>query len=371
MSQRILIFAFITLLLAGASLAGAHRSAAPAAAGPKEKPRSPSWQSKLKQELERIDAAFPGEVGVYVKDLATGKELSFRAEEPWYIASGTKVPVALEVMRRVEAGELSLDTEMTLLHSDFVDGAGQTNWQEPGSRLRVDWLLEQMLIYSDNTATDMLIRLVGLNRVNALVRELVAEGFWDITTLADVRRFAYSHFHERAAELTSEHLLALRRQTDEQRRIETLARVLGLSTGDFAVSSLADAFHAYYATNLNGATLQVFGALLQRVVEEQSLAEPASTEHLLGVMRRVRTGDNRIKAGLPEGTVWAHKTGTQFERACDLGVAQRADAAGSGVIIAACTRGERSTARSEEALRGVGEAVAAAGLLSADPDTRN
>ena len=324
-----------------------------------------AWADTLRKKLEVVDAAYAGELGVYVKDLATGQEFSYRADEAWYIASGIKIPVAIEVMRRVEAGTLTLDTQLPLRQSDFVDGAGQTNWQAVGSLLEVRYLMEQMLIYSDNTATDMLIRLVELDRVNALVRELVPTGFWDITTLADVRRHAYSNFHADAFQLTSDDLLALRQQTDERKRIETLARVLDLSTGDFETSSLADAFNAYYATNLNAATLRSFGTLLELLVAQKTLAEPASTEHILGVMRRVETGQNRIKAGLPPGVAFAHKTGTQYERTCDLGIAYPASESGAeaGVIIAACTRGERATNRSERALKSVGEAVSAVGLL--------
>ena len=72
----------------------------------------------------------------------------------------------------------------------------------PGKALSVRYLLDQMLIHSDNTASDMLIRLVGIEQVNAVTRELVPEGFGPITTLADVRRLIYGELHPAARTLS-------------------------------------------------------------------------------------------------------------------------------------------------------------------------
>ena len=93
---------------------------------------------------------------------------------------------------------------------------------------------------------------------------------------------------------------------------------------------------------------------------------PASTEYLLSVMRRVETGGRRIKAGLPSGTGFAHKTGTQRARICDAGLVDQpgaADSTSQRLIIVACVRGVASTTQAERALHGTGEAVAAAGLI--------
>ncbi|WP_404840924.1 hypothetical protein [Alkalilimnicola ehrlichii] len=59
---------------------------------------------------------------------------------------------------------------------------------------------------------------------------------------------------------------------------------------------------------------------------------------------------------------FAHKTGTQYARTCDMGVATVA-ANGRRIVIAACTRGELSRARSEAALRAVGKAVTESGVF--------
>jgi beta-lactamase class A len=303
-----------------------------------------------------------GDIGVYVKDLDTGLELSFRADEYWYLASGIKVPVAVEVMRAVERGRLSLDTRVALEPGDYVDGAGPTALQPPGSLFSIRFLLEHMLIYSDNTASDILIRIVGLDRVNRLAQELAPEGFGHITSLADVRRHAYSGFHQAAFKLTGRDFLTLRQQQDERARIDTLARLLDLTPTAFAMSDFDSAFDAYYATSLNAARLTSYGRLLESLAGGRALSAE-STTYLMGVLRRTATGDQRIKAGLPPWTKFAHKTGTQRARACDMGIAS-ADTDEPRLIIAACTRGNRSVVESEQALRRIGEAINASGLLS-------
>lgn len=327
------------------------------------------WQLELEQKLARIDSAYGGELGVYVKDLSTGQAGSLRADEPWYLASGIKVPVAITVLRNIEQGRFTLDTKVRLAATDYVDGAGETNWYGPGTGLSVRFLLEQMITVSDNTATDMLIRLVGIEQVNALVHELVPEGFGSITTLADVRRHAYSGFHPGAFKLIGNDFLVIRKQTDERLRLEVLAELVDAEVDDFAMADLDTAFAAYYATNLNGAQLSAYALLLEAVVEGRAL-DPERTEYLVDLMARVKTGERRIKAGLPQGVAFAHKTGTQHLRACDLGVALPASAAdtaeqaGQGVIIVACSRGFRSLPRAEAAFREIAEAVSETGALT-------
>lgn len=343
------------LLLAAAGLAAATAAfAAP----------EPPWVAPLRSRIEAADMRFPGEIGVYVRHLGRDEAFSFRAEESWYLASGIKVPVAITVLRRIEDGETTLDTRIRLRSSDFVDGAGHVNAHPAGTPLRVDYLLEQMLVYSDNTATDVLIRSVGLDAVNAVAAELLAADELVITTLADVRRRAYGMFHPGAGGLDAQQLLALRRAAAGPARVRRLAELLQVTPEDFLLPDLDSAFEAYYATNVNAAPLRDFGHMLETLADGLALG-PEGTAYLLDLMSRAKTGARRIKAGLPPEAVFAHKTGTQHRRACDLGiVSMPAGGAVERVVVAACARGAASNAASERALREVGAAVTASGVLT-------
>jgi beta-lactamase class A len=327
-------------------------------------PDAPRWAAPLQTKLERVDRAYPGEIGVYVKDLQTGEDFSFRGDEHWYLASMVKVPVAITIMRAVERGDLALDQKLSLLSGDYVDGAGRTNQYGPGEQLTVDWLIGQMLVNSDNTATDVLIRQVGLKAVNEVVAELVPAGFDTITTLADVRRHVYSHYHPAAINLVGRQFLTLRQQRSEAERRATLARFLEVPQQDLAPVSYDQAFNLYYQEGPNSGELTAYGALLERFFRGDAL-QPESTQYLLSVMGKVATGKNRLRDGLPKGVALAHKTGTQRGRFCDAGIAQAGeDEDRRSVVIVACTRGSLSTARSEQALSGAAHAIGETGLFT-------
>ncbi len=322
------------------------------------------WPEALREQLERIDAAYPGDLGVYVQDLDSGATLSYRGAETWYLASGIKVFIAVAVMRRVDVGGLRLDTRIALEDGDYVDGAGPTALAAPGTRITVRTLLERMLVLSDNTASDALIRVVGLDRVDAVAHELAFMPQGRVTRLADVRRLAYGGFHPGAAALTGKDLLALRKAGDAQARIALLSRLLGVPASEFALHDIDDAFEAYYATGYNSAPLVDYANLWRSLAEGRALP-PASTTTLLDILGRVETGAKRIRAGLPRGVAFAHKTGTQLARTCDSGLVTVAGVPRSKrLVVVACTRGDPSLVRSEHVLRDVGAALADSGALA-------
>jgi beta-lactamase class A len=277
-----------------------------------------------------------------------------------------KLPVAVELLRQAQQGTLSLDGAVRLEAADLIDGSPRLRRRKPGGELRVGELLELMLLYSDNTATDLLIRQVGLESINAGVRRLVPEGFSDITTLADVRRHAYSGLYPEAFRLTNSEILELSDVDGDERRVMELARLLNLTTEQAALPSLADSYSAYYSTGLNSATLISYGALLERIARGDALP-PDATRRLMDTMTRVETGKRRIRAGLPASIVWAHKTGTQRARVADFGLAWPRQAAERQVVVAAVAMDFPSPRAAERALRSVGSALDACGVFAATP----
>ena len=325
------------------------------------------WAQRLAVDLPAIDARHKADIGLYLIDLHSGATFSYRADRPWYIASMVKVPVALAVLRGVDAGAFTLETTLRLRAADYVDGGGMTNSHPLASALSVGYLLEQMMVRSDNTASDMLIGLVGASAVNALVAGLVPQGFGRITTLAEVRRQVYGQLTPAAQHLSGAELMELHRLPTDRARLALLAQFVDVPVADFRRRSLDAAYNAYYASGLNSARLDAYGSLLAQLVQGQALA-PESTRYLLDLMARSATGAHRIKAGLAAGTRFAHKTGTQRRVACDAGLLQSGDpASGRGVIVVACTRGEIALPLAEAALRDIGNALCRSRLLNPNP----
>ncbi|WP_326541584.1 serine hydrolase [Pseudorhodoferax sp.] len=313
--------------------------------------------------MARLDTADGLRVGVYVRPLDGGRGFGLHADQSWYLASTVKVPVAVAVLRGVARGAYTLDTPVTLRADDYVDGAGSTNSHAAGAPLPVRYLLEQMIIHSDNTASDMLIGLVGLDQVNAVTAEVAPAGFGPITRLAEVRRATYGQLVPAAQHLAGRNLLVLRQQRSDDERLQYLARIVQVPVADFRLPTLGEAYDAYYATGLNSGRLDAYGELLAQLADGRLL--PAEqTGYLLGLMERVVTGPQRIRAGLPAGARFAHKTGTQRGRFCDAGIVRSAGTPVRRVVVVACTRGELSLVRAERALREVGAALCRSGVLT-------
>ena len=354
----------LVALTAALALAAGPRAATPAGAPGGQ---DAAWRDRLEARL-RAMAPEPGSghLAVHVEDLSTGVTASLGGGETCYLASGVKIPIALEVLAQAEEGRLDLRRCVRIEAADMIDGSPVTSRLGPGAGVSLGELLEHALIASDNTASDLLIREVGLEAINARVRRLVPEGFGEITTLAEVRRRAYSGIFPEASGLTNPDFTELDEVEDSDARVQRLAEILHARPEDACTLDLDEAYSEYYSTGVNSATLQAQGALLRAIAHGDALG-PESTARLLDVMRRATTGRRRIRAGLPREVEWAHKTGTQRSRVGDFGIAWPRSAPGHRVVIAAVASGFPSQAAAERALRQVGEAVAASGVLAVSP----
>ena len=132
-------------------------------------------RDKFQSGLEEITGAYEGVAGLHIIDLTDGSRFAVSDELVFPQASAIKVPILLELFRRAEAepGLLSKRIEMT----DKVRTAGSGVLQiltDGGSALSVEDYAIYMIVYSDNTATNVLIDELGMDAVNALSASLGA-----------------------------------------------------------------------------------------------------------------------------------------------------------------------------------------------------
>jgi len=121
--------------------------------------------------IERELAAFAGTGGIAAKHLGTGEEIRVNADGETGTASTIKVPVLIEVFRQAEAGKIDLETKIADTPETRTPGSGILRDLSTGIPLSVRDVAILMIVVSDNTATNMLIDLVGLERINATMRE--------------------------------------------------------------------------------------------------------------------------------------------------------------------------------------------------------
>jgi len=132
----------------------------------------PGPLADLQVQLAQASLHAPGHVALEIKDLATGAMSAINPDANMPAASTIKIPVMVEVFRQIELGKFDLNRMVTLSASDRDWGSGDLAGARSGSRYPVSKLLMLMITVSDNTATNMLIRLVGRWNINHTMADL-------------------------------------------------------------------------------------------------------------------------------------------------------------------------------------------------------
>jgi len=257
---------------------------------------------------------------VYARNLASGATVALDADERFPLASVFKIPVMVEVMRQVDDGRLRLDERLTLSEADKSPGSTLIHCH-PGLAPTVGDLLFLMITLSDNTATDMLWRRVGLGSVNATMSRL---GLSSIDcSLPDREYFlmgcgAGSDWEGldgagvvarwREFEAAGTTAAALRRVLEENASLDGAAfqRLYDERWGYGGERDYDDAFVIDQALDNQG-TPHDIGELLATIAEGRCATAP-SCRLMIEIMSRQEWRE-KIPAGLPAGLLVANKTG--------------------------------------------------------------
>jgi beta-lactamase class A len=183
-------------------LAISFMASALSAQAPKHRPARAAASDSLRESIGRRIAEVEGAVvGVAFHDLATGDSLYLNADDSFHAASTMKVPVMIELFRRIDEGTLSLDREVPLVNefTSIVDGSpyslnpsddsDSSAYLRVGSRVTVRELIDRMITRSSNLATNALIQLVDARRANATAHALGARNIKVLRGVEDDKAF--------------------------------------------------------------------------------------------------------------------------------------------------------------------------------------
>ncbi|MGE4131873.1 MAG: serine hydrolase [Bdellovibrionales bacterium] len=325
-----------------------------------------SWPEKLRPHINLIVKQFSGELGLYVKDLESGETFSLYGDTWWYLASTIKLFVFIQLEREIEAGKLSWDQEVTIETVDYRDGGGQTNWRKPGSVATVRFLVEQMMWESDNAATDLLIKLIGLETLNDNLEHLYASGpIGRITSLLDVRKIAYGFIHENAHNLSNMDYFKLKKAKTSEKKYSTFLKLAGVKPADAKMKSVEEAFEKYYKQGFNSTSLSIFASVIENL-HNGKIINPKRSAEILDLMSKCETGKERLAAGLPKNAIWMHKTGTQLNRVCDMGLVRvpgKEKDKMKNIVITACAQNFKDYPDADRILKRVAEAMTRSGVF--------
>lgn len=259
------------LLLAGAALtaltACGHASAAPV---------------PVDEQLAELEDRYNAKVGFYGVNLGSNRTLAHRADDLFATCSAFKAYVAGAILMKDQRGELKLADEVYIDPVLFVPVASPITEPNIGGWLPLSDLCTAAVRQSDNTATNLMLELLGGPPSIAEFARSAGDGrTWMVRWEPDLNT-AYPG----------------------DPRDTTSPRAMG--TG--------------FANMLTG---QVF--------DESHRAQ------LYEWMSTIVTGDKRIRAGLPSGWAMADKTGTgDYASSNDIGVAFGPD--GEHLLLAVMTR---------------------------------
>lgn len=131
------------------------------------------WAERFQSTLEEIARAADGVLGIHAIDLVSGRTFGVRDTLVFPQGSAIKIAILLELYRRAEVGDLRLTDRLPVRASDRTGGSSMlVDFTDGGSELALRDLAMFMIRISDNTATNILIDRLGMDRVNLTMREL-------------------------------------------------------------------------------------------------------------------------------------------------------------------------------------------------------
>lgn len=283
--------------------------------------RSALYEQRLRSEIERLSVISGGKLGVTAIHLESGKTFSQAGSEAFPMASSYKIPIAVQLLTRVDSGKLSLDQLITFSHRDMHIGSGMIaerfDWPGsavPGVALSVRSLIELMLLISDNSATDKCLELAGgPARVNACMARLGVQGVRvDRPTSWLIADWLGVPWPEQSARP---------RQTFDSLEKKVTTESMEASSRKFD------------SDPRDTATPDGMADLLRKIHGAPLLSSP-SQRLLNDILKRCETGLGRLKGALPPGTEVRHKTGTIGMTTNDVGIITLPGDAGHLVVAA-------------------------------------
>jgi beta-lactamase class A len=220
-------------------------------------------QSPARAQVEQLIHASGAEIGVAFQMLDGSQELFLNADQSFHAASTMKVPVMIELFAQIHDGKIKLDDPLPIRNEfkSLIDGSAYTLdagddsdadvYKAIGTSWTIRQLCEAMITRSSNLATNLIIERLGVENIRARVHSLGADGMQVLRGVEDIK--------------------------------------------------------AFQAGKNNTTTARGLLVLLKAIAENHA-GDPDSCRQMLEILKR-QNFNEAIPAGLPAGTVVAHKTG--------------------------------------------------------------
>ena len=130
-------------------------------------------RAKTEAQLQEIVKEVKGVMGLVAVDLTTGERFGLNENLVFPQASAIKIPILMEVYKQAAEGEFKLSDPLPVTKQQQVGGSGVLKELGDGtSHLSIRDLAVLMILVSDNTATNILIDLVGMENISQTMASL-------------------------------------------------------------------------------------------------------------------------------------------------------------------------------------------------------
>ncbi len=119
----------------------------------------------LQRQLDSLVRGFHGQVGIYVRNLHTGRTAAINADSIFPTASMIKVPILAATYEAMQRGELHFSDTLVYRDSLLYEGDDILGMARDSSSVELGRVIMLMITMSDNTAALWLQRLAGTSTV--------------------------------------------------------------------------------------------------------------------------------------------------------------------------------------------------------------
>lgn len=125
-----------------------------------------------KDEILSRLASLPGDIGFFYKNLSTGESFGYRERDMFQAASVIKLPIYAVVMKLWAEGKLELSEKIVCRDEDKLPPCGALYFFTGDVEVDINTLCGLMISLSDNAATNLLIKRLGLDFLNEQFKEI-------------------------------------------------------------------------------------------------------------------------------------------------------------------------------------------------------
>ena len=252
---------------------------------------SKHFQKELESSLQTVQ----GQIGIYAQHIPSKNIYIHNHQQRFWMASTYKIPMAIYCLTLIQQGTLSLEQPLKI-KSTYIRTGSDIIKNDPtliNTEMTLAKLIRLMMEYSDNTATDIILKLIGgPQAVTDFVRSI---GIQEM----DVNRTILRSFADYMGlpnipdneELTLKEYFAIEKSISIEQQEITKANCIK------------------NRDNRDTATPEAMGHLLLKLVTGELLNE-SLRDYLLNCMQVCKTGKARMRALLPQEAKVAQKTGT-------------------------------------------------------------